>query len=337
MMEATVSNGQPSLSVLLTAGNRRERVANALASVLNQSRAGELEVIVLECGDAEPRPVPGQDRPNVRTVRFPQGVSAGHVRAEAVRLAYAPLIVFLEEHAAACPGWAETILNDFAAGDWAAVGPEMHNGNSGIGISNIMALRDYPLFEAPAQRLEPDWLPLHNTAYRRAAVMRHDADLERLFAVEILLQWRLAAHGGRFLFDPACKVMHYYETDIPTIWRHEVPAQRAFIHNRAELNGWPLWKRVVRFFGAPLILVVRPAKQLVLLMRKRPGQVGRFIFGLPTIIASTEMACTLGEMLGLAFGAGDGDVRYLYHSVNARRGLPADFPHFRLTETARER
>ena len=53
--------------------------------------------------------------------------------------------------------------------------------------------------------------------------------------------------------------------------------------------------------------------------------------------ASTEMACALGEMLGLAFGAGNGDVRYLYHSVNAARGLPADFPHFRLTEAASER
>jgi glycosyltransferase involved in cell wall biosynthesis len=337
MMEPDTKDTQPRLSVLLTAGNRRERVANALASVLNQSRAADLEVIVLECGDAEPQPVPGQDRANVRTVRFPQGVSGGYVRAEAVRMARAALVVFLEEHAAACPGWAEAILNDFAAGNWVAVGPEMHNGNAGIGISDIMALRDYPLFESPAQRHEPRWLPLHNTAYRRDAVLRHDADLERLFAVEILLQWRLGAEGGRFLLDPACKVVHYYETDIPTIWRHEVHAQRAFVCNRADLHGWPWWKRAVRLCGAPLILVVRPAKLLALLARRRPHQLRRFLAGLPTIIASTEMACALGEMLGLAFGAGDGDVRYLYHSVNAQRGLPADFPHFRLAHAADER
>lgn len=324
-----LKDSQPRLSVLLTAGNRRERVANALASVLTQSLVDEIEIVVLECGDPGQPPVPGQDHPSVRTVAFPQGLGAGDIRAQAVRLARAPIIVFLEEHAAACPGWIEGMLRDFDTGDWTAVGPEMVNGNPGIGISDAMSLASYPQYEAPARRQEPGWLPFHNSAYRREAVMRHESDLPRLFAVEMLLQWRLQEDGCRFLLDPACKVIHYYETDVATIWRHEWNAQRAFVCNRADAYQWPFWKRLGRFLAGPLIPLVRPAKLLRLLLRERPDDVRSFLAGLPVMVVSTYSACAAGEMTGLLFGAGRGDARYLYHSVNAPRRMPADFPHFR--------
>ena len=83
-MTATPTGFKPRLSVLITAGNRRERVANALASVLTQNLVDQIEVILLECADFDHPPLPGQDYPNVRTVHFPQGVTAGHVRAEAI-------------------------------------------------------------------------------------------------------------------------------------------------------------------------------------------------------------------------------------------------------------
>jgi hypothetical protein len=203
------------------------------------------------------------------------------------------------------------------------------NGNPSLGISDAMAMSSYPTFESPAVRHEPRWLPFHNTAYRREAVLRYDADLERLFAVELLLQWRLQEGGYRFLCDPACKVMHYYETDVATIWRHEWNAQRTFVRNRADIYRWPWWKRLARFFGAPFIPVIRPLRLLVLVLRKRPAQLGRFVRSLPAMIVSTHMACAVGEMTGLLLGPADGDVRYLYHSVNAWRRLPVDFPHFR--------
>lgn len=329
MPDMTSNDRQPRLSVLLTAGNRRDRVANALASVLAQDHAGDIEVIVLECGDPQAALVSGQQHPSVRTVAFAQGMSAGGVRAEAVRLARAPIIVFLEEHAAACPGWVVNMLRDFESGDWVAVGSEIVNGNPRLGISDPMAMSSYPTFEAPALRHEPGWLPFHNTAYRREAVLRYDDDLERLFALELLLQWRLREDGFRFLCDPACKVMHYYETDAATIWRHEWNAQRTFVWNRASFYRWPWWKRLGRFLLAPLIPVIRPLKLLRVVLRDRPNQLGRLLRGLPAMIVSTHAACAAGEMTGLLFGPGDGDIRYLYHSVNAWRKLPPEFPHFR--------
>ncbi len=329
MRELETSDRPPRLSVLITAGNRRERVANALASVLTQDGVDEIEIVVLECGAPGQLPVPGQDHPSVRTVVIQHGVGAGCLRAEGVRMARAPIFAFLEEHAAFGPGWVANVLKDFDSGDWVSVGSEIVNGNPGLGISDPMSLASYPTFEAPAVRHEPSWLPFHNTAYRREAVMQYDAELERLFALELLLQWRLRADGYRFLCDPNCKVIHYYETDVATIWRHEWNAQRAFVCNRADLYRWPWWKRVARFAAAPLIPILRPLRLLVQLWRRQPGKLGRLLRGLPVMLVSTYAACAAGEMTGLLFGAGDGDVRYLFHSVNAFRRLPADFPQFR--------
>jgi len=319
----------PSLSVLITAGDHRKRAANALASVLTQSIADRLETIVLECGDAHNLPLHGSDRSNVKTVHFAKGISAGQVRAEAVRMARAPFVVFLEEHAAAAPGWAEAILNAFTGDEWAAVGPEMINGNPGCGISSILSLCYYPFYENSPLRTEENWLPFHNTAYRRDTILRYDRDLEILFALEILLQWRLRQDGSRLLLEPAMKVIHYYETDIFSMWQADHNASHVFAANWSKLYSWSVRRRIVRILATPFMPLVRSLKLLRNLSERRPDQLGRCLKGLPVMLLSHSADAT-GEFLGLLFGTGDADVRYLDHSVNAPRMLPADFPHFSL-------
>jgi len=322
-----LKNGLPHLTVLITAGNQRGRVANALASVLKQNQSAHFEIIILDCGDPENPPVAGSDRPNVKIAHFPAGVSGGTVRAQGVRMASAPVLVFLEEHAAACPGWAEAILRAFDDEKWTAVGPHMGNGNPACGISDALALTYYPLYGKPVSRQGVGWLPLHNTAYRREALLKHDKDLETMFTLEILLQWQLGADGCSLLFEPDMKVLHYYETDIPVMWKHEINGARAYIVNRAKLYAWPMWLRIARALGLPLLPLVRAFKLLVILLWYCPTQIGLYLVSLPVMLC-IYVGFAFGEFLGLAFGARDGDARYIYQSVNADRQLPSDFPHF---------
>ena len=319
----------PCLTVFITAGNYRERVANALASVLTQKEIGKLEIIILECGDPENPPVVGSDHPNVRIVHFPMGVSAGHVRAEAVRMAKTPFIVFLEEHAAVCTGWADAILNAFEEGDWACVGPCIINGNPQWGISDSLSLCYYPFYEAAPVRKQEVWTPFHNSAYRRDIVLKYNDNLPRLFALEILLQWQLGRDGYRILLEPAARIMHYYETDIYAMWKADHNAARVFIVSWSALFGWPVWKKVFRLLSVPIMPFVRAIKLFRVIAKNRPDQLRRYFEGLPVILFSF-LADTTGEFMGLLFGAGDADVRYLDHSVNAPRELPPDFPHFSL-------
>jgi glycosyltransferase involved in cell wall biosynthesis len=324
-----MSNQIPRLSVLLTAGDHRERVANALASVLAQNIIGQLEVIVLECGDLNNIPVKGSDHKNVNICHFPKGVGAGQVRAEAVRKASAPFVVFLEEHAAVAQGWAEAILKAFAAAEWAAVGPAMINGNPSCGISNTLSLCYYPFYEMNPSRQEEEWLPFHNTAYRRDTIMKYDNELDSLFALEILLQWRLRQDGHHLLLESAMRVFHYYETDIFTMWQADHNASHVFAANWSRLYSWSVWQRIIRISCTPLMPLVRSLKLLRNLVKHRPDQLGRFLHGLPVMLVSYTADAT-GEFMGLLFGPGDADVRYLDHSVNAPRLLPCDFPYFSL-------
>ena len=321
---------QLKLTVLLIAGNRRERVANALASVLKQTLIDQIEVLVLECGDANPVPVPGQDHPRVRTVSFPAPVAAGRVRAEAVQMARGPIVAFLEEHAEAGPGWVEAILKAFDDNNWAAVGPEISNGSTSIGNSDALSLCYYPLSRFPAKRQELEWLPFHNTAYRREAVLEHRNELERLFSPEILLQWQLRRDGRHLLLEPECKITHYFEAGITSVWLQEVTLERVFIANWAELSHWPVWKHVVRACSTPLIPIVRPLKLLRIVLQYRRNMLGHYLLSLPFMIVSTYMAGAIGEFLGLIYGARDGDALNLKYSISDHRRLPADFPHYSL-------
>lgn len=324
-----MTNHNPRLSVLLTAGDHRERVANALASILAQNIIDQLEVIVLECGSLNNAPVKGSDHVNVKVSHFPKGVGAGQVRAEAVRMARAPFVVLLEEHAAVSQGWAEAILKAFDEDKWAAVGPWIINGNPGCGISDTLSLCYYPFYEMDPLRQEEEWLPFHNAAYRRDTIMKYNNELDILFAPEILLQWRLRQDGYHLLLEPAMKVIHYYETDIITMWQANHNAAQVFAANWSRLYSWPLWKRAIRILNTPLVPLIRSLKLLQNLAKYRPDQLGRFLKGLLVILLSYTADAT-GEFLGLLFGAGDADIRYLDHSVNAPRLLPFDFPHFSL-------
>jgi hypothetical protein len=326
----SMSDPIPRLSVLLTAGDHRERVANALASILAQKIIDQCEVIILECGAQNNVPIQGSDHKSVRMAQFSKGeFGAGQVRAAAVRMAHAAVIVFLEEHAAVSQGWAEAILDAFTENKWAAVGPEMINGNPSCGFSSALSLCYYPFYEMNPLRREETWLPFHNTAYRRDIIMKYNTELDLLFALEILLQWRLRQDGHHLLLEPAMKVIHYYETDISATWQADSNASQVFAANWSRLYSWSIWRRAFRMFCTPLMPLVRSLKLLRNLIKQRPDQLGRFLKGLPVMLLSYTADAT-GEFLGLLFGAGAADIRYLDHSVNAPRLLPDDFPHFSL-------
>ena len=87
---------------------------------------------------------PGADHAAVRVVERPQRGPFGVLRAEAVRLARAPVVAFLEEHAEARAGW--------LVGHRGGVrrprrrrgrGGEVHALNPGVGISDVSPSMNY--------------------------------------------------------------------------------------------------------------------------------------------------------------------------------------------------
>lgn len=312
-----MSLSDPALSVILIVGDRRERAGLSLRSILDQGPIEQMEVLLLDCGAPGAAPIHGSDHRAVRCLRLGPGLPAGRVRAEGVRQARAPIAAFLEEHAWAMPGWAAAVL-EAHAGPWAAVGPEMNNGNAGAGLNTLLAPFYYPLWSPPAVEGEMTDVGHHNTAYKREVLMRYADILEALIYPEELLAMRLKRDGYRLYLEPAMKVLHFYETYLSTTCLINYLSHQGIEAGMDAVEKRPVWRRAGRFMILPLSPFRRALKLWQTLRRHRPESLPYFWRGLPLIFAANT-AAALGGMVGLVFGMQDTAIRFLDSQINRPR------------------
>jgi hypothetical protein len=315
-----VGDAAPALSALLVVADQRERARLSLQSLLGQSLIDRMEIVLLDCSRPGTRPVPGSEHYCVRQVRLGPGRAAGWIRAEAVRQARAPLVVFLEEHCLAFPGWAEAIVRAFE-GPWAAVGPEMHNGNAGAGINRFLGILNYPLLLAPAI-VEPNIIPHHNAAYRRDLLMQYGERLEVLMFPEDWLQLQMIADGHRLLLDPNMKVLHFFETTFRQSFYFNLLAGWAFEAACNEFYKRSAWARLRRSCALLLSTPRRLARQFRFILTRRRSWLASFSQGLP-IMTALHAAHALGGLVGVSYGMSrDLPIRFLEAQINVPRALP---------------
>lgn len=313
----------PSVSVVLIAGNQRERAARALASVLDQERVERAEVVLVDGANDGSPPLPRSDEPAVRLFARSQRGSFGELRAEATRLASAPIVAFLEEHAIALPGWLAAVEEALASGEYAGASGEVHTLNPGSGISDAIALMNYAPWLPPLRERGPAALMLgHNSAYRREELIAFGDDLERLFSSEVVLQWRLAAAGRKFLIDPAIRIAHLNETTIPVICKGYYLWNVSFGAGWSHDGGWSTWRRAQQALGSPW-WVVRRVTDLVRTART-PEHRRTLVRHLPAVLVS-QCAAAIGIAVGATLGERDHARRFADYELDQDRGPATAF------------
>ena len=145
----------PSVSVVIVPGNQRERATRSLASVLDQEGIERAEVVLLDAANDGSPPLPRSDEAGVRVFARPQRGTYGELRAEGTRLARAPIVAFLEEHAIGLPGWLAAIEESLATGEYCGASGEVHPLNPGSGISDAVALMNYARWLPPLTERGP--------------------------------------------------------------------------------------------------------------------------------------------------------------------------------------
>ena len=319
-MTSNSLNDSPILSVILIVADQRERARSALESVLRQRLIDQIEVILFDRSKPGTESVPGANHPNVREIRVKTGITPGWVRAEGVRQARAPLVVFLEEHCIAFPGWADAIIRGFQDPS-AAVGPEMHNGNATGGINRFLGILYYPLFLAPAI-VEPNLIPHHNAAYRRDVLLGYGKRLEELIFPEDWLQLQMIADGHRLSLVPDMKVLHMFETSFQRSIQFNFIAGQSFEAACNIFYERSVGDRLVRCCALLASPLLRPLKQFFFILKRRRKWTWRFLEGLP-IIVSLHAAHALGGIVGVLCGMDRQlSVRFLETQINWRRALP---------------
>ena len=297
-MSRTATGPTPALSVILAAPDGYGSVRRTVAHLRKQSALDRLELVLVLPPGSEP--IDAEELtafPRVRFVEAPRG-SIGRANAAGVRQAAAPVVVLAEDHCFPDPLWAEALL-DAHRGDWAAVGPGVSNANPATAVSWADFFIGYGPWMLPTERREADFLPGHNSSYKRDRLLAYGAGLDQMLESETLLHWDLRRRGLRLLLDPRASVAH---TNF-SLWRSWLPIQyyagRLFGGTRA--GSMPGWKRVLFVAGSPLIPLVRLTRIARQAVRTR--HLGRFARTLPALAAGLVLD-GFGQFVGYLAGTG---------------------------------
>jgi GT2 family glycosyltransferase len=307
----------PELSAVVVVGSLRERAGDCLRSLLDQGLGDRLEVLLVDVAGAGAPPVAGSEAPAVRVLDRPPSTTFAQARAGAVRAARGAVVVFLEEHARALPGFAEALLAAHA-GPYAGVGPAVVNGNPGVGKSDIAGLLAYGYFYPPCRRAEVEFLAGHNASFKRDALLALGSDLDRLLRADLVLHGRLRRLGLRLLVEPAAVLAHRNEVTLRSRARGIFLWYRNYAVLRAAEEGWSVARRLVYAAATPIVPFYFLAHFSRFLARERRGYLGLLLRHLPFALASV-LAGAAGQALGLLLGSGDAEALFSRFELTASR------------------
>ena len=309
----------PELSVVLITPDSFDTLRRTIGCLVRQTARDRVELIIIaptaariELDQALLAPLAG-----VQVVRLDSLSPTGPARAAGIRAARAPVVAFGEEHCFPEPTWAQALI-DAHRDEYAAVGPAVHNANPETVVSWADLLIGYGPWLAPVGRREADFLPGHNSSYKRDVLLEYGDDLARLMEAETVLMWDLRAKGHRLLLDPMAQTAHMNFG----LWSSWIPVMflngRAFADTRSAT--WSFGKRLAFVAASPMIPFVRLARTLGHARRLDRGVafLGRVV---PTLCVGLMMD-GMGQMAGYAFGGGSAHARLAEFEWHRMKHVP---------------
>lgn len=294
------------LSAILQAPHGFDAVRTTLRHLAAQTIARRMEVVlVAPSGEAL-----DVDRDLVAPFGSWKVVHAGALSSGAagyaagVREATAPIVVFTEDHCFPAPGWAEALLEAYAHGCVAA-GPVVVNASDrGSSVAWADFMLGYGPWLDPSPGGEVDYLPGHNSSYRRDVLLEYEPDLEAWLEAESLLHWDLRAKGRRLWLEPRARTHHFNFSRVRPWLAATFFQSRTFAGRR--MRGAGRARQLAWAAATPLIPAVRLRRCVRDLSRcpERPG-LARLVPAL-TVALVTSAA---GEAVGYLFGPGSAPAR----------------------------
>ncbi|MBD0316791.1 MAG: glycosyltransferase [Nitrospiraceae bacterium] len=308
----------PSMSVVIATPDNFEVIRHTISCLARQTVRRLLEIVIVAPSRVQlklnetslPDPLTGFAQ--VQIVEVGTIRSIGRANAAGIRHATAPVIALAEDHCFPDPQWAENLIKAHR-GPWAAVGPAVRNANPKSAVSWADLFIGYGPWLSPTIGREADFLPGHNTSYKRAHLLAYGKELESMMEAETLLHWDLRKNGHRLFIDPSVQVAHLNFS----LWRSWLPVQ--FYNGRlfagARVRKITQWKRALFIAGSPVI----PGLRLWRIWRDLQGgeQRRRFLFCAHALIIGLILD-GVGQMVGYAAGVGravDQVARFEFHRL----------------------
>src|SRR5713101_2628928 len=313
-----MSGSSPEMSVVLVTPDRYETIRKTVEHLRAQTVKDRLELVIvapsaeqLALNDSEVN-----DFFQFRIVAVGEIRSIARAHAAGIRQASAPVVVLSEDHSFPEAGWAEALIERHRQ-PWAVVGPVVRNANPDSLMSWADFLLGYGTWLEPAPAGEINYLPGHNSSYKRAILLEYNRELEAMLETEFVLHRDLQAKGHRLYLEPAAKTAHLNFAQLAPWMPYLVHAGLVFAAARA--RQWSLLRRLLYISGAPLIPLVRLWR--IRSEIRRPGRPSHlWPRVLPALVVGLTVD-TVGQMLGYALGAGQASQKLFYFEFHRDRYL----------------
>ena len=285
----------PQLSVVVASVNGLPYLDECLRSL--HETAPEAEVVVADWTDEPTRRHVRSRFPRTRLLSFDRPMAVPELRAAGIAQARAPYVAVIEDHCVVRDGWAQALLDQHALGH-AVVGGPVRNGATA-------RLRDWAAFFVEyTEHMEPlpdgetRSLTGMNVSYDRAAIGSMRPLLEQ-GRWETWLHPHLLREGFGFHSDSRATLDHVKDFGF-----REFASQRwHYARSHAGMRNSELGlKRVVYFFGSPLIVPLMYARTARGILRKRRHRL-RFAAATPLVLVYLAVWAA-GEAAGYALGGG---------------------------------
>ena len=290
----------PALSIVLATPDDFASIEKTISYLLRQTVIAQLELVIVARSVERLGVKPDclSAFASFQVIEIGPFDAIGHANAEGVRHARSPWVVLAEDHCFPEAEWAEQFLA-VQDGAWVAIGPGIKNANPGTKISWADLFIGYGVWLLPTSSREVDFLPGHNSCYRRDVLLDYGDQLDEMLQAETVLHWDLRGKGFRLFLNSACVVAH---TNF-SLWSAWLKAMlyhgRVFASSRSE--EMTLARRSLYVFGSPLIPLVRAFKIWGALTN---WELRRRYLNCFSILLVGLTVNGFGELLGYAFGPG---------------------------------
>lgn len=290
----------PLLSAILVARDGWHDLDKLLEHLRNQTIQAEIELLIV--GDTLEKLAVSESRirgfHSVRSLELAPLISVSSAHFSGVMFARAPLVVFCEDHCFPEPGWAAALV-EAHEGPWAAVAPLMLNNNPARAVSRALMNVEYGIFRDPSQAGVRDFLPGHNSCYKKRALLDFSHRFTSLHDTEYLLHLEMRQAGWQLFQSAEARTAH---TNISLFWPALIccfHAGRCFAAHRAA--DWTVGKKLVYALGSALLPFVRQQRYRRYLQRSVDGQQAPRIMPLTFLLFSAN---ALGQIIGNLAGRG---------------------------------
>jgi len=296
----------PSLSITLVTPTNINRLDETIEALKLQSIRNDIEIIFITRKNTITKKQQEEWEKifcKIKIVETEKILDVSKTAYKGLPYAEGEVIVFMEDHVYPIKKWAEFLVKAHQS-PYSVIGSNYLNANPETGWSWSALFLYYGASVCQTKSKEVKDLPLHNISYKMEVIRPYFEQISTL-----LVDWENGLHpilrknGHRFFVESKAKIYHRNPTKGKHLNNVSFAAGRLYGWHRVRREDWSLARRIIYFFGSPLIPFLRMF-QFWQLLRHNDTLKHFSLSGWTTLFIQLTFN-GIGQAIGFLFGKGN--------------------------------